>query len=194
MLLLEEAFTLATGAFGFNFKPLTLVQAYEAARKRSFHVTPIQYTITHEKSSYPGRHPPSAGRLPRIVRPVQPHETGLDPQELQEAAQPDAFRLQKITGPFARPQPCPTLQPGKAFLCFSSSAPTGPYGSPGLCYICAIIRTFCPYTAYMHKIIVAIDGYSACGKSTTAKAVAARLGYSYIDTGAMYRAGNPLLL
>jgi cytidylate kinase len=39
----------------------------------------------------------------------------------------------------------------------------------------------------MHKIIVAIDGYSACGKSTTAKAVAARLGYSYIDTGAMYR-------
>jgi cytidylate kinase len=40
----------------------------------------------------------------------------------------------------------------------------------------------------MHKIIVAIDGYSACGKSTTAKAVAARLGYSYIDTGAMYRA------
>jgi cytidylate kinase len=40
----------------------------------------------------------------------------------------------------------------------------------------------------MQKIIVAIDGYSACGKSTTAKAVAARLGYSYIDTGAMYRA------
>ncbi len=40
----------------------------------------------------------------------------------------------------------------------------------------------------MRKIIIAIDGYSACGKSTTAKQVAARLGYSYIDTGAMYRA------
>jgi CMP/dCMP kinase len=40
----------------------------------------------------------------------------------------------------------------------------------------------------MKKIIIAIDGYSACGKSTTAKQVAARLGYSYIDTGAMYRA------
>jgi cytidylate kinase len=40
----------------------------------------------------------------------------------------------------------------------------------------------------MKKIIIAIDGYSACGKSTTAKEVAARLGYSYIDTGAMYRA------
>lgn len=40
----------------------------------------------------------------------------------------------------------------------------------------------------MKKIIIALDGYSACGKSTTAKAVASRLGYAYIDTGAMYRA------
>ena len=40
----------------------------------------------------------------------------------------------------------------------------------------------------MTKIIVAIDGYSACGKSTTAKLVAAQLGYGYVDTGAMYRA------
>lgn len=40
----------------------------------------------------------------------------------------------------------------------------------------------------MKKIVIAIDGYSACGKSSTAKAVAARLGYAYIDTGAMYRA------
>ncbi|MES2731581.1 MAG: (d)CMP kinase [Bacteroidota bacterium] len=38
------------------------------------------------------------------------------------------------------------------------------------------------------KIIIAIDGYSACGKSTTAKLVASQLGYTYIDTGAMYRA------
>jgi CMP/dCMP kinase len=38
------------------------------------------------------------------------------------------------------------------------------------------------------KIIIAIDGYSACGKSTTAKAVAGILGYRYIDSGAMYRA------
>ncbi|MCS7017909.1 MAG: (d)CMP kinase [Cytophagales bacterium] len=40
----------------------------------------------------------------------------------------------------------------------------------------------------MNKIIIAIDGYSACGKSSTAKAVAAALGYNYIDSGAMYRA------
>lgn len=40
----------------------------------------------------------------------------------------------------------------------------------------------------MRKIIIAIDGYSACGKSTTAKRVAADLNYGYIDTGAMYRA------
>jgi cytidylate kinase len=38
------------------------------------------------------------------------------------------------------------------------------------------------------KIVIAIDGYSACGKSTTAKLVANILGYRYIDTGAMYRA------
>ena len=40
----------------------------------------------------------------------------------------------------------------------------------------------------MQKIIIAIDGFSACGKSTTAKAVAKNLGYVYIDSGAMYRA------
>lgn len=40
----------------------------------------------------------------------------------------------------------------------------------------------------MHKINIAIDGYSSCGKSTLAKALAARLGYVFIDTGAMYRA------
>ena len=40
----------------------------------------------------------------------------------------------------------------------------------------------------MKDIIVAIDGSSGCGKSTTAKMVAKELGYSYIDTGAMYRA------
>ncbi|GAB4134738.1 MAG: (d)CMP kinase [Bacteroidia bacterium] len=38
------------------------------------------------------------------------------------------------------------------------------------------------------KITIAIDGYSSCGKSTIAKALAATLGYSYVDTGAMYRA------
>jgi len=40
----------------------------------------------------------------------------------------------------------------------------------------------------LKKIIIAIDGYSACGKSTTAKEVATILGFTYIDTGAMYRA------
>lgn len=40
----------------------------------------------------------------------------------------------------------------------------------------------------LRKIVIAIDGYSACGKSTTAKQVASVLGYRYIDTGAMYRA------
>lgn len=39
-----------------------------------------------------------------------------------------------------------------------------------------------------HKIIIAVDGFSSCGKSTFAKAIARRLGYIFIDTGAMYRA------
>jgi len=38
------------------------------------------------------------------------------------------------------------------------------------------------------RITVAIDGHSSCGKSTMAKALAKRIGYAYIDTGAMYRA------
>lgn len=40
----------------------------------------------------------------------------------------------------------------------------------------------------MKKIIVAIDGYSSCGKSTIARALAKYAGYMYVDTGAMYRA------
>ena len=40
----------------------------------------------------------------------------------------------------------------------------------------------------MTKIIVAVDGYSSCGKSTIAKALAKYAGYTYVDTGAMYRA------
>lgn len=44
------------------------------------------------------------------------------------------------------------------------------------------------------KINIAIDGYAACGKSSTAKAVAHRLNYVYIDSGAMYRAFTFFLL
>lgn len=40
----------------------------------------------------------------------------------------------------------------------------------------------------MHKITIAIDGYSSTGKSTVAKQLAKYLGYAYVDTGAMYRA------
>lgn len=39
-----------------------------------------------------------------------------------------------------------------------------------------------------NKIIIAIDGFSSCGKSSFAKAIAAKLGYIFIDSGAMYRA------
>lgn len=44
------------------------------------------------------------------------------------------------------------------------------------------------YFSLMKKIIIAIDGLSGCGKSTTAKSVAKALKYAYIDSGAMYRA------
>ena len=40
----------------------------------------------------------------------------------------------------------------------------------------------------MKKIVIAIDGYSSCGKSTMAKDLAREIGYIYVDTGAMYRA------
>ena len=40
----------------------------------------------------------------------------------------------------------------------------------------------------MNKLIIAIDGHAATGKSTQAKRLAKKLGYTYVDTGAMYRA------
>jgi CMP/dCMP kinase len=40
------------------------------------------------------------------------------------------------------------------------------------------------------KLTIAVDGYSSCGKSTFAKAIAAKLGYVFIDSGAMYRAAT----
>lgn len=39
-----------------------------------------------------------------------------------------------------------------------------------------------------HQLIIAIDGYSSCGKSTLARDLAKELSYAYVDTGAMYRA------
>ena len=39
----------------------------------------------------------------------------------------------------------------------------------------------------MKKITIAIDGFSSCGKSTMAKDLARKIGYVYVDTGAMYR-------
>ncbi|MBA2329056.1 MAG: (d)CMP kinase, partial [Flavisolibacter sp.] len=40
----------------------------------------------------------------------------------------------------------------------------------------------------MRKIIITIDGWSSCGKSTLARQLAQKLGYIYVDSGAMYRA------
>jgi CMP/dCMP kinase len=50
------------------------------------------------------------------------------------------------------------------------------------------ISSFTPIFATMSKIIITIDGWSSCGKSTLAKQLAKELGYVYIDSGAMYRA------
>lgn len=46
---------------------------------------------------------------------------------------------------------------------------------------------FAAMTTSSQKITIAIDGYSSCGKSTLAKAIAKELNYVYVDTGAMYR-------
>ena len=53
-----------------------------------------------------------------------------------------------------------------------------PRAQSTLFYLCSNVK----------KIIIAVDGFSSCGKSTLARALAAKLGYLYIDTGAMYRA------
>ena len=58
-------------------------------------------------------------------------------------------------------------------------------GSDKLLYICI---SFTLIYVVMKKIIIAIDGVSSTGKSTMAKDLAKELGYTYIDTGAMYRA------
>ena len=58
-------------------------------------------------------------------------------------------------------------------------------GSDKLLYICI---SFTLIYVVMKKIIIAIDGVSSTGKSTMAKDLARELGYTYIDTGAMYRA------
>lgn len=45
-----------------------------------------------------------------------------------------------------------------------------------------------PSSSPARRIVIAVDGFSSCGKSTFARLLAARLGYIFIDTGAMYRA------
>jgi CMP/dCMP kinase len=42
----------------------------------------------------------------------------------------------------------------------------------------------------MRKLIIAVDGFSSCGKSTMAKTLAKTLNYTYVDSGAMYRAAS----
>ena len=60
-------------------------------------------------------------------------------------------------------------------------------------YLISLLR-FCAsfylshFCRMMDKIIITIDGWSSCGKSTLAKQLAKKLGYLYIDSGAMYRA------
>lgn len=46
----------------------------------------------------------------------------------------------------------------------------------------------CHFCIMLQKIIITIDGFSSCGKSTLAKQLAKKLNYTYIDSGAMYRA------
>jgi cytidylate kinase len=56
------------------------------------------------------------------------------------------------------------------------------------CYLWDLITDALAIVFVENRIIIAIDGYSSCGKSTLAKALAKALGYLYVDSGAMYRA------
>jgi cytidylate kinase len=52
-----------------------------------------------------------------------------------------------------------------------------------------VLSVFCAiFVLMLPKIIITIDGFSSCGKSTLAKQLAKKLNYTYIDSGAMYRA------
>lgn len=58
----------------------------------------------------------------------------------------------------------------------------------GLFLLLHHLLPFLPLMKKDKKIIITIDGWSSCGKSTLAKELAAALGYVYVDSGAMYRA------
>jgi len=60
--------------------------------------------------------------------------------------------------------------------------------TPRTFFSSVIYSHFCSESRRMSKIIITIDGWSSCGKSTLAKQLARELGYVYIDSGAMYRA------
>ena len=92
---------------------------------------------------------------------------------------PAGMRHQPLPAPVPPPATCSrsTTRPASSSACWAYTAyypPSSPY-SP--------MSDINP-----NKIIIAVDGFSSCGKSTFAKAIAARLGYIFIDTGAMYRA------
>src|SRR6187551_3593993 len=62
-------------------------------------------------------------------------------------------------------------------------------GSPFLfLFFCDLPECWHFCIALMKKIIITIDGWSSCGKSTLAKQLARELNYIYVDSGAMYRA------
>ncbi len=55
-------------------------------------------------------------------------------------------------------------------------------------YLFALLCFYLIFAGMEKKLIITIDGFSSCGKSTLAKQLAKRLGYIYVDSGAMYRA------
>ena len=55
-------------------------------------------------------------------------------------------------------------------------------------YLCGLFIQLTDIYMHTPKINIAVDGFSSCGKSTIAKGMAKKLGYTYIDSGAMYRA------
>ncbi len=60
-------------------------------------------------------------------------------------------------------------------------------------YACKAFNFFFK-TVLLKKIIIAIDGFSSCGKSTLARCMAQQLNYAYVDSGAMYRAATLFFL
>lgn len=105
--------------------------------------------------------------------PVPPIVVGDTPNDIACARAHQIWSAAVATGPFS----FDTLQAHQPTACFRH-----------LGEVALSLQRIVSQASMSRKLIIAIDGPAGSGKTTTARLLAERLGYTYIDTGAMYRA------